>query len=141
MGGHQPPESPDLAESVNSDRVESVETRPAKAARVDPKGWRILPLPRWRRRETAMLFSSEDREVEISIMRMPASVDVDSVKGLVVYIADSDWVPGGQVHAERIDESTRQVFAHVSKEYDDLCDRLFADDPVFSYRSGDDLKP
>ena len=88
-----------------------------------------------------MLFSSEDREVEISIMRMPASVDVDSVKGLVVYVADSDWVPGGQVPVERIDESTRQVFARVGKEYDELCDRLFADDPVFSYRSSDDLKP
>ncbi len=88
-----------------------------------------------------MLFASEDREMEISITRMPASVDVDSVKGLVVYVSDSDWVPAGQVPAERIDESTRQVFARVGKEYDELCDRLFADDPVFSYRSGDDLKP
>ena len=74
-------------------------------------------------------------------MRVPATVDVDSVKGLVVYFADRDWVPGGLVPAERIDESTRQVFARVGKEYDDLCDRLFADDPVFSYRSDDDLKP
>ena len=87
-----------------------------------------------------MLFSSEDREVEISIIRMPASVDVGSVTGLVVYVADRDWVPGGLVPAERIDESTRQVFARVGKEYDELCDRLFADDPVFSYGTGEDVE-
>lgn len=61
---------------------------------MDPKDRRILPLPRWKRRETAMLFHSEDHEVEISIMRTPASVDVNSVKGVVVYFADSGWEPG-----------------------------------------------
>ena len=44
--------------------------------------------------------------------------------------------PGGQ-----IDESARRVFESVGEEYEDLCDRLFADDPVFSYGSVEDISP
>lgn len=107
---------------------------------MDPKGRRTLPLLRRMRRNPSTHFLSEDREVEISIMRMPPSVDVDSVKGVVVYVADSDWLPGGLIPVEQIDESTRQVFARVGEEYDELCDRLFADDPVFSYGTGEDVE-
>ncbi len=40
--------------------------------------------------------------------------------------------------SEGIDEPTRQVFAQVGDEYGELCDRLFGDDPVFSYGTAED---
>ena len=95
----------------------------------------------WRRRMrrgTPMLFHSLDREVEFSIMRMPASVDVGSVKRVVVYVSASEGGAEGLLPCEGIDEPTRQVFATVGDEYGDLCDRLFADDPVFSYGTAED---
>lgn len=40
--------------------------------------------------------------------------------------------------SEEIAEPTRPVFARVGEEYGDLCDRLFADDPMFSYGTAED---
>ena len=115
-----------------------METRPAKAVRVDPKGGRVLSFARWMRRDTPLVFRSLDREVEISITKMPASVDVENVTRLVVFVADSERVAGGLAPSEVIDEPTRRVFAEVGEEYGELCDRLFADDPVFSYGTAED---
>ncbi len=85
-----------------------------------------------------MLFHSLDSEVEISFTRMPAAFDVESVKRVVVFVSTSKKDAEGLVPTEEIDESTRQVFARVGEEYGDLCDRLFADDPVFSYGTAED---
>ena len=134
-------ETPDLAESGTRGRVEGVDTRLAKIARIDPKGRRLLPLPRWMRRQGAALLRTEDREVEISIRRMPASVDVESVKGIALYVVSSSAGSECPAPVEQIDESTRQVFAQVGEEYDELCERLFAGDPVFSYRTTEDTEP
>ena len=57
------------------------------------------------------------------------------VKGGRVAVYVSEY-PGGQ-----IDKSARKVFESVGEEYEDLCDRLFADDPVFSYGSVEDISP
>ncbi len=43
--------------------------------------------------------------------------------------------------AAPIDETTRRVFALLDEEYDELCDRLCADDPVFSYQASKQLEP
>lgn len=88
-----------------------------------------------------MLFHSPDREVEISFMRMPAAFHVEDVKRLVVFVSASEGDAEGLLPSEGIDEFTRQVFAEVGEEYDELCGRLFADDPVFSYGTaeGDEL--
>ena len=113
----------------------------ARMARIGPRGRRFLPLARWMRRGSAALFHSEGREVEISIRRMPASVDVESVKGVALYVVPSS--AGSQVPTPvgQIDESARQVFARIGEEYDELCDRLFAGDPVFSYHTDENVEP
>lgn len=118
-----------------------MEAKPSKAARGDLKGRRMVPFWRRIRRDAAVLVRSEDREVEISIKRMPASVDVSSVKAVVVYVDDGSAASGALEPAGEIDESTREVFARVGEEYDELCDRLFADDPVFSYGTNEDAEP
>ena len=115
-----------------------METRPA---RIGTKGRRGLPLPRWMRRDTSISLLSVDREVEIAILRIPETFDVERVSRLVVFVADDERVPEGRFPSDSIDESTRRVFAKVGEEYAELCDRLFADDPVFSYGTaeGDEL--
>ena len=87
-----------------------------------------------------MLFHSLDREVEFSILRMPAAFDVESVKRVVVYVSISEGGAEGLLPSEGIDEPTRQVFAKVGDEYGELCDRLFADDPVFSYGTAAEVR-
>lgn len=51
------------------------------------------------------------------------------------------WQNEGLIPVEQINESTRQVFAQVGEEYDEICDRLFAGDPVFSYQTNEDVEP
>lgn len=89
-----------------------METRSEKAARIEPRVRRFLVLPRRRHRE--------------------------KIDGAAVYAVGSEGDAKGLVPVERIDESTRQVFAAVAEEYDELCDRLFAGDPVLSYGSDGD---
>ena len=35
--------------------------------------------------------------------------------------------------------AAREVLREIGEDYDELCDRLFADDPVFSYGSAEDF--
>lgn len=117
-----------------------METKQPKIVRMDPKGRRLVLWPRWMRRQSTALFLSQDREVEFSIRRMPASVDVESVKGIALYVVSNLAGSEGLIPVEQIDESTRQVFAQVGEEYDEICDRLFAGDPVFSYQTNEDVE-
>ena len=95
------------------------------------KGGRIASIGSWLFRKQKV-FHSADCEVAVSIVRMPKSYE-GRVEGVAVYVSE---YPGGQ-----IDESARKVFESVGEEYEDLCDRLFADDPVFSYGSVEDIAP
>ena len=85
------------------------------------------------------MFYSDDREIAISIMSMPEPI-LEGVRGIVLYVSEGAGEFDQGLPADWIDESTRKVFAMVGEEYDELCDRLFAGDPAFSYGTTDDFK-
>ncbi len=97
-----------------------------------------MPPFKWRRQDPAVL-RSEDDQVAISILRMPASVDVERVRQVVVYVAAGPDDPVGTGGGPPIDEETRQALEVISSEYPELCDRLFAGDSELSYGSPDDF--
>lgn len=93
----------------------------------------------WRRREDDAIFSSDDHEIAISIKAMPESM-IKEVRGIVLVVSEDTGIVAQEPPMDWVDESSRKVFAMVGEEYDELCDRLFAGDPAFSYGTTDDFK-
>ncbi len=127
-----------LMESGICGKVICVETRPARAARGPFRRPGIVSPFKRGRRSDATVLESEDAEVAISIVRMPAHFDVDSVKGVVLCVEASPDEATALTPADGIDEATREIFGRFSDEYEELCDRLFAGDPVFGVDAAED---
>ena len=86
-------------------------------------------------RRKRAIYHSADNEVVVAIVRMPEPY-VGKVEGVAVVVSEGTSKPVGE-----IDEETREAFRTIGEGYDELCDRLFADDPVFSYRTAEDRTP
>ncbi len=85
-------------------------------------------------------FHTSDMEIAISTMDTP-ELNSEEAQGTAMLVPDEpdELVASGPTR--RIDEATREVFRKVGEEYDELCDRLFNDDPAFSYCSAKDIEP